>query len=123
MKNLIIAVSLFFAICSSAQAVKKAPQKVKYQAGTAKWTPSSPEEGGLSNIISLEQFIPLKPEMKAMLQELFTTKYRMLSEVGDSAERKSIVSQAIAEKLQSTVDPQTFEKIKSNKALYTTLIN
>lgn len=122
MKNLIVALSLLFAVSVSAQAKKQTTYKVV--AGSVKYTPSTPEQDGLKNITELEKTISLNPDQKAMLQELFTTKYRMLTENGVlSVERKNIISDAIASKLASSVDAGTLSKIKANKALYSSLIN
>lgn len=121
MKNLIIALSLFFAIGAVAQTKKSSKTAIK-KVEVQKELPS-PEVGALKNITDLEKFTPLKPEMKVMLQELFKTKYYMLKDAGDSAERKGIVSKSIEAKLQSTVDGATFNKIKANKVLFESLVN
>ena len=124
MKNLIIILSLFFTIGSFAQAEKKSSEKTKSALKSVQFTPNTPEESGLKNITDLEKFIPLNQETRAMLLELFTTKYRMFNEVGDmSFERKAIISESIESKLQSSIDEVTFKKIKANKALFATLIN
>lgn len=121
MKNLIVALSLFFVIGAVAQTKK--PLKTPIKKIEVQKAPETPEIGALKNISDLEQFMPLKPEMREMLQQLFQTKYYMLKDAGDSAERKSIVAQSITAKLQSTVDNATFNKIKANKVLFESLIN
>ena len=78
---------------------------------------------GLKNINDVIKFVPLNPATREMLQELFITKYYMLKDAGDSAERKSIVTQSITSKLQSSLDAATFNKIKSNKVLFESLVN
>lgn len=121
MKNLFVVLSFFLVLAASAQAkrqVKNELKKVEFQ----KEQPTA-EAGGLKNITDLEKFMPLQPESKAMLQELFTTKFRMLQEAGSSIERRNIVSQAIESKLQSSVDGVTFNKIKANKVLFESLVH
>jgi hypothetical protein len=117
MKNLILTVSLIFVLGASAQSKKPTPKTV----ATVK---VSNEVAAAKNLADLNAFTPLQPEMKAMMLELFTTKYRMLTESGElSAERKATVSQIISAKLEGTLDPAVFAKVKTNTALYKSLIN
>jgi hypothetical protein len=68
-------------------------------------------------------FTPLNTQTQASLQELFTTKYRMLTESGElSPERKASVSQSVDAKMQSILDANTYEKIKANTKLYDSLL-
>lgn len=118
MKNLIIALSLFFALGANAQTKKAA---VKKQVVTEK---VSNEAAAQKNITALAAFTPLKPEMQNMLLELFTTKFRMLNDGTEvTLERKNYVSEVVTRKLEATLDAATFEKIKANKALFQSLTN
>ncbi len=117
MKNLIIALALFFAIGVNAQTQKTVPKK---EVTTVKMTP---EMSAKKNVADIVAFTPLNAQTQASLQELFTTKYKMLTEAGElSPERKASVSQSVDLKMQSILDLNTYEKIKSNTKLYDSLI-
>ena len=119
MKNLIIALALFFAIGANAQTQKTTTTKTK----TVTTTKLSPEMAAKKNVADLVAFTPLNAQTQASLQELFTTKYKMLTEGGElSAERKSILSESIGLKMQSILDANTYEKVKANTKLYDSLI-
>lgn len=123
MKNLILAVSLFFVLGASAQS-KKPTSKTAVASKTVATVKVSNEVAAAKNLADLNAFTPLQPEMKAMMLELFTTKNRMLTESGElSAERKATVSQIISAKLEATLEPAVFAKVKSNVSLYKSLIN
>ena len=123
MKNLIVALGLFFGLAGTAQIKKIVQNKPAVNNKTVASTLSN-ADAAKKNLADLNAFTPLKPEMKAVLLELFTTKYRMLNESGSlSEERKTIVAQTIAHKLEATLDGTTFEKIKSNATLFKSLVN
>ncbi|MGK4567135.1 hypothetical protein [Flavobacterium sp. 3HN19-14] len=123
MKNLIIALSLFFALGANAQA-----KKAKATAAPAKAIPATVapkltgEAAAKKNIQDLAAFVTLTPEKQASLTELFVTKQRMMTEAGASAERKEVVSEIIGRKLEATLDGETFAKVKANTTLYQSLI-
>jgi hypothetical protein len=121
MKNLIVALSLLLGVTVSAQIKKQ--QAPKAVVSSIKSTASNPEEAGTKDIISLESFVALTAEKRAMLQELFTTKHRMYNDIGgQSIERDKMVAESIASKLESSLDSPTYDKIKRNKALFTKLV-
>jgi len=123
MKNLIIALSLFFALGANAQAKKTAPAKpAAAKPVVASRIPN--DEAAKKNVADLSNFITLTDERKAVFQELFTTKYRMLLNNGElSAERKVYVSQIIERKIEASLDAETFQKVKANTVLFQSLIN
>ncbi|AWA28734.1 hypothetical protein HYN48_00755 [Flavobacterium magnum] len=124
MKNLIIALSLFFAVGASAQAKKPLTSaKVPSKATVAAAPTMTNLEKAKKNTAELNAFTPLSMERQAVFTELFTTKYKMMADAGDSADRKQIVSQIIARKLEASLDGETFEKVKSNEALFKSLTN
>ena len=128
MKNLIIALSLFFVVGANAQAKKVITKQVVAKKEIVKTevakAPMTNEEAAKKNLTDLNAFTPLKPEMQSVMLELFTTKHRMLTESGAlSAERKAIIAQTVSRKMEGTLEGSTFEKIKSNNALYQSLIN
>lgn len=125
MKNLIIALSLFFALGANAQAkkAKATVTPVKTSAPAVVAAPKlSNEAAAKKNIQDLTAFVTLKPETQASLTELFKTKQRMMTDAGASEERKQIVSEIISRKLEATLEADTFAKVKANTALYQSLI-
>lgn len=123
MKNLIVALGLFFGLAGTAQIKKVVQNKPTAQnqvvAETASYT-----DAAKKNVADLNAFTPLKPEMKAVLLELFTTKHKMLNDSGSlSNERKIIIAQTIERKLEATLDGATFQKVKANTKLLSSLVN
>lgn len=123
MRNLIVALGLFFGLAGTAQIKKSVQNKPTTNNKVVIATPSNVELAK-KNVADLNAFTPLKPEMKAVLLELFTTKYKMLNDSGSlSEERKTIVAQTIEHKLEATLDGPTYEKVKSNAKLFKNLVN
>jgi hypothetical protein len=123
MKNLITAVCLLFALAANAQTKKINPTKQTTEAPVLKEKISN-EAAAKKNVTDLNNFTPLTPERQAVFQELFTTKFKMLNDNGDlSSERKAYVSQIIARKIEASLDAPTFEKVKANTTLFSSLIN
>ena len=122
MRNLIIVLSVFFAFSASAQTKKVGV--IKAPASTVVSTQkTSPEVAAKKNIADLIAFTPITDEMKPILLELFTTKYKIISDAELSVERKSYIAEMISRKLEATLDNATFEKIKSNAVLFKNLTN
>jgi len=124
MKNLIIALSLFFAVGVNAQAKKRTVKTVtktpvKEVVVNAKL---SNEEMAKKNVADLAAFTPLTEQRKADFLGLFTTKYKMLNENGAlSEERKQIIYTTIERKLEGSLDGAAFEKLKANTVLFKSL--
>ena len=124
MKNLIIALSLIFALGASAQA-KKSKTTVNAPARTEVSNPQiTVEAAAQKNVSDIAAFTPINAETQRALKELFTTKYSMLSENGElSAERKREITHSMEYRLSLIFDPATIAKVKSNTKLYNSLIN
>jgi UDP-N-acetylglucosamine 2-epimerase len=123
MKNLIVALGLFFGLAGTAQIKKVVQNKLTAQNQVVAPTTAN-VVAAQKNVADLNAFTPLKPEMKAVLLELFTTKYRMLNDSGSlSEESKTVVAQTIEHKLEATLDGATYEKVKSNAKLFKSLVN
>ena len=118
MKQIITAGVLVLAFSFSASAQNKKTNSVPVKSEMSLMTP---EVAVQKNVNDLTAFVSVTPETKAMLLELFSTKYRMFS--ADSSEQnKSYVSQVIARKLEATLEPATFKKLRENDALFQSLI-
>lgn len=123
MKNLIIACCLLFAAGAGAQ-TKKTTVATKTVTKTEVVTPKlSNAEKAKQNMADLNAFTSIPAEKQAAITELFNTKYKMMDQAGDSAERKQTVSDIIARKLEASLDAMTYEKIKGNTALFKKLTN
>ena len=73
MKNLIVALGLFFGLAGTAQIKKVVQNKPTAQNQVVAPTTAN-VIAAQKNVADLNAFTPLKPEMKAVLLELFTTK-------------------------------------------------
>jgi hypothetical protein len=119
MKKLIVAGILVVSFSLSATAQSK---KVNTTPVKSEMTLMTPEFAAQKNVTDLTAFVSVNPEMKAILLELFSTKYRMFS--SDSSEQnKSFVSQVISKKLEATLDAATYKKVRENETLFQSLIN
>lgn len=71
------------------------------------------------NIMELSSVLELTDQQKAMFRELFTTKNRMLKDAtGASEERKTIIYETIARKIEASIPADQFEKLKANKEVF-----
>jgi len=124
MKNLILALSLFFALGASAQS--KSNKTANPTPATTQTTDSraSIKDFAQKNLDQLIAFTPVNAETKEALRELFVSKYNLLKEIeGLPAERKNVVTQSMEYRLSLLLDPAAFERLKTNKELYNSLIN
>lgn len=121
MKNLFLSISFLLTVGVTAQNKKATVQKPlamsEVQAGVV-----SNEAASKRNMAALTSFVSISPEIQVQLAELFTTKYRMLSEVSNSDERKKYIADIIAAKLEASLDGNLLSKIKSNAVLYQSLL-
>jgi hypothetical protein len=121
MKKLIIALSLFAAATASAQTARP----FKAQAVTQAADPNAAVYAtkAQKNLDDLTAVVTLTNERKAVMRELFTTKYRMQNGGGTelSADRKEAIARIIEMKLQASLDAQQFETVKSNAVLFQSL--
>ncbi len=127
MKNLIIALSLLFAVGATAQVKKAAPKAKPVAAKTVAPAPMSDEARVQKNLKDLNAATPLTDDQKEMFKGLFVRKYEMYhTEAGGqelSAERKAIVAKIIERKLEASLDGNSFAAIKANNVLFSSLIN
>ncbi len=72
-----------------------------------------------SNLADMTSVLSLTEPQKEMFKELFTTKYRLLNEAaGASDERKEIIYQTIARKLEASLPNDQYEKLKANQQVF-----
>ncbi|KGO94337.1 hypothetical protein Q766_05300 [Flavobacterium subsaxonicum WB 4.1-42 = DSM 21790] len=117
-------IMLGFGFTANAQQ-KKAAVKSAAVASTA--TPQQTakaatiEKAAISDVESLNSFIPLKDADRQSLKGLFAYKHELLSDAALSKERKDIVSQTIEAKLRATLSPEQMAKLDQNTKLLNTL--
>jgi hypothetical protein len=122
MKNLIIALSLLFAVGASAQAKKAAPKTKPATAAAVSAAPVSDEAKVKKNVADLNAVVPLSDDQKVMMTGLFTRKYQMFKEDGTAPDKKANIARIIERKLDASFDSHTMETIKANKALFASLV-
>jgi hypothetical protein len=117
MKKLIVFSLLFISVATFAQRAPQAQMSLNGATATAK--------SGIdlkkveSNVSELASVIELTEQQKEMFRELFTTKLRMLNDAtGASEERKTIIYQTIARKIEASLPADQFEKLKANKEVF-----
>ena len=122
MKKLFFVLAIICNIAVSAQK-KINTQKVDAKPVATQQKFLSKEQIAKKNVADLNTFTPLSSGMQEVMIELFTTKQRMMDDCGDLSQKKQVVSGIIIQKLQSSLEPAIFEKIKSNEKLFQSLIN
>ncbi len=84
----------------------------------------SPNEAAEKNVNDLNAFSPLSNDQKALLLGLFKTKHEMLLDADQySAERKAVLAQNIASKMESVLPADVMKKVKANTMLFQSLVN
>lgn len=120
MKNIFVALALFFALGATAQ-VKKNPTK----ATPAKVTPAkemTPFETAQKDYEALNKIVSVTNEAtKVNIIKTFETKYRTLESDGLSQERKDALYSFVTSRLEELLGTEDFAKLKSNKALFAKL--
>jgi len=120
MKNIFVALALFFALGASAQ-VKKAPVK-QASASKAPAKELTTLEAGQKDFDALNAFVTVEESSKANLVKLFESKHRDLrSSATLSEERKTVLSSYIAARLEEFLGAEKFAKVKGNAALFSKL--
>lgn len=123
MKNSIFAFIILCGIAANAQA-KKVEIKTAPSVAVVTTEKLSFEAIAQKNVADLAAFTPLTKDAKNLLLELFTTKGRMLEGSEQfSPERKAVVTQAIASKMESVLAPEVMLKLRANTALFKSLVN
>ncbi|WP_298148276.1 hypothetical protein [Flavobacterium sp.] len=117
MKKLALLSFMMFSLAGMAQ--KAAPIVTKLatsQTATSKGVDIKKVE---SNLAEMTSVLSLTEPQKEMFKELFTTKYRLLNEAaGASDERKEIIYQTIARKLEASLPNDQYEKLKANQQVF-----
>lgn len=118
MKNIFVALALFFALGASAQ-VKKTPAKATPAKAVTPAKELTNVESAQKDFEALNAFINVADESsKANLIKAFETKH---SAAGLSQERKDIVSQYVISRLEELLGAEGFAKLKTNKKLFSKL--
>lgn len=115
MKNIFVALALFFALGASAQVKKPAVKPAVAKEVTAL-------EAAQKDFDALNAFVSVKESSKANLVKLFETKHRELKTVSTlSEDRKKAFSEYNAGRLEMLLGAEDFAKVKANTALFTRL--
>ncbi len=117
MKKLIVFSFLFASLATFAQRAPQTEMSLKGATATAKSNVDLKKVE--NNVTELASVIELTEQQKESFRELFTTKYRMLNDAtGASEERKTIIYQSIARKIEASIPADQFEKLKANKEVF-----
>ena len=117
MKNLIVAIALFFALGINAQTTKTATTEGKNVTRTSEATAKK-------NVMLVNTVIPIDKKTQNALQQVLISKYDVLNYNKNlSPERRSALSESISSQIEAVVGKEVFAKIKRDSTLYKTLIN
>jgi hypothetical protein len=117
MKNLLIILTLFFALGVNAQINTSSVTKTVSQS-------ISPEAAAKSNLDAVNKFIKIDKKTQDALLGIFKSKYEILfNNKNMSAERKKTLSESISSQMETVLGKENFRLVKSNKSLYEKLIS
>ena len=120
MKNIFVALALFFALGASAQ-VKKTPVK-QTSAKKAQAKELTTLEAAQKDYEALTAFVTVDESAKANLVKLFESKHRDLrSSATLSEERQTILLSYVTARLEEFLGAEKFAKVKGNTALFSKL--
>lgn len=118
MKNIFVALALFFALGASAQAKKAA---VKPAPTTQEAT--TPDAAAQKDLTALSAVVTIKDNVKPEVLKLLVTKHRDLQSNGAalSDDRKMHLANYVAGRLELLLGAADFAKVKANTALFAQL--
>lgn len=120
MKNIFIALALFFALGASAQVKKAAVKQTPAQQAPSKEL--TPLEAAQKDYEALNAFVAIKESAKGNLIKLFETKHRDAKTTASlSNERKTALSEYLAARLEMYLGAEEYAKLKGNTALFAKL--
>ena len=105
MKNLFTVLGLFFAFTLTSFAQEEIQQKAAVSAK--------------AELLALNKVVALDDQIATGLNSLLVYKHEMVARF---PEKKEEVAKTIGSKLESTLTPEQFTKVKNNKVLYNDLL-
>lgn len=115
MKNIFVALALFFALGASAQVKKAAVKETPVKVLTA-------DEAAQKDLDALNAFLPLSENVKPNVLKLLVTKHRTLkSDPTLSEGRKSYLAEYNASRLELLLGAEDYAKVKGNATLFSKL--
>lgn len=118
MKKLIF-LSIFFIVLSTysfAQEANRVETVIEQQ-------PISPfETNAKKNLADLKAVTKINPELETSLFQLFKSKNKMIFNAEGSSERIEIIRNGISQKLKGLLGESAFNSVKSNTALFDSLM-
>jgi len=115
MKNIFVALALFFALGASAQIKKTTVKESPVKEVTAL-------EAAQKDFDALNGFVTVKESAKLNLMKLFETKHREMKTLATmSEERKSTLSQYVDGRLKMFLGDEDYAKVKANATLFSRL--
>ena len=119
MKNIFVALALFAALGVSAQAKKNAITTPTIEVVAEKLTPDAAAERDMKALTSI---VTVDESVKAEVNKIFTTKYRVKEDTSLSAERITALSAYVESQLATYLGDTNFAKLKANTKLYNQLV-
>lgn len=119
MKNIFVALALLIAVGVSAQAKKKTVTAPKTEVVAENLTPDAAAERDMKSLTAL---ITVDEAVKADVNKIFTTKYRVKEDTSLSEERMIALSAYVESQLATYLGDSNFAKLKANTKLYNQLV-
>ncbi|RZK05992.1 MAG: hypothetical protein EOO46_15490 [Flavobacterium sp.] len=120
MKNIFVALALFFALGASAQVKKTQTKATPVKAAPVKELTS--REAAEKDFEALNAFVKIEESLKPNMVKLFETKHRDLKGNSElSEDRKAILSNHITARLEEYLGTEKFAKVKANTKLFNKL--
>ena len=118
MKNIFVALALFAALGATAQSKKGTVAP----ATTVVAEQLSPDAAAERDMKALSALVNIDESVKADVNKVFTTKYRVKEDTNLSAERLVALTSYVESQLATYLGDANFAKLKANTKLYNQLV-
>ena len=120
MKKIIIAGFLMLAFSGSATAQNKKSPAVAEKKEVVSMTP---EQTAKKDAQAISEFLSLDNTKTVNFESLFRMKHQMMQDKSSTPEARKEMSRIVGLKIEASIDSKLYEKLRSNRALYSQLLS
>jgi len=120
MKKIIIAGFMIFAFSISATAqIKKSPAVAEKKEVVS----MNPEQASKKDAQAISEFLGLDNTETVNFESLFRMKHQIIQDKSSTSESIKEMSRIVGLKIEASMDSKQYEKLRSNRALYSQLLS
>lgn len=120
MKKIIIAGILMLAFGVSVNAQNKKSPAVAEKKEVVSMTP---EQAAKKDAQAISEFLSLDNTKTVNFESLFRMKHQMMQDKSSTPEARKEMSRIVGLKIEASIDSKLYEKLRSNRALYSQLLS